>query len=189
MEQTFAAAQAGIGSRIPHEGSLVLPRPGVLLACISAACRSGTSKGSTASAGPQLLRALLARQVSAIFQAPSKTEAAKCRATLEATLGARAQATAWRDQPAYPCGGPFPDRARALRLIIAVAVRVTAIWDDRRCLNMTAAQGGAHDEAGTVRRGDQEFCCARILHRERDLTQETPRYGAYGWSLLITLCG
>jgi transposase-like protein len=36
--------------------------------------------------------------------------------------------------------GAFPDRASALRLIVAVALRVTAIWDDRRYLDMTAAR-------------------------------------------------
>nr|WP_216620297.1 IS256 family transposase [Myxococcus xanthus] len=33
--------------------------------------------------------------------------------------------------------GAFPDRASALRLIIAVALEVTGIWDDRRYLDMT----------------------------------------------------
>ncbi len=32
--------------------------------------------------------------------------------------------------------GAFPDRASALRLIIAVALEVTGIWDDRRYLDM-----------------------------------------------------
>jgi transposase-like protein len=36
--------------------------------------------------------------------------------------------------------GAFPDRASALRLIVAVALRVTAIWDDRRYLDMTAGR-------------------------------------------------
>jgi len=31
----------------------------------------------------------------------------------------------------------FPDRASALRLVTAVALRVTAIWTDRRCLDMS----------------------------------------------------
>jgi transposase-like protein len=33
--------------------------------------------------------------------------------------------------------GAFPDRASALRLIVAVATRVTAIWSDRRYLDMS----------------------------------------------------
>jgi putative transposase len=36
--------------------------------------------------------------------------------------------------------GAFPDRASALRLVVAVALRVTAIWDDRRYLDMTAGR-------------------------------------------------
>ena len=36
--------------------------------------------------------------------------------------------------------GAFPDRASALRLVIAVALRVTAIWDDRRYFDMTAGR-------------------------------------------------
>ena len=33
--------------------------------------------------------------------------------------------------------GAFPDRASALRLITAVALQVTAIWADRRYLDMS----------------------------------------------------
>jgi hypothetical protein len=45
-----------------------------------------------------------------------------------------------------------------LRLIVAVAVRVTAIWDDRRYLDMTAGRkGGAYDDAGRVRHADEEL--------------------------------
>jgi transposase-like protein len=33
--------------------------------------------------------------------------------------------------------GAFPDRASALRLITAVALRVTAIWSDRRYLDLS----------------------------------------------------
>jgi len=36
--------------------------------------------------------------------------------------------------------GAFPDRASALRLIIAVALQVTAIWTDRRYLDMSLLQ-------------------------------------------------
>ncbi len=34
-------------------------------------------------------------------------------------------------------GGAFPDRASALRLVTAVALNVTAIWTDRRYLDMS----------------------------------------------------
>lgn len=33
--------------------------------------------------------------------------------------------------------GAFPDRASALRLITAVALQVTAIWTDRRYVDMS----------------------------------------------------
>jgi putative transposase len=33
--------------------------------------------------------------------------------------------------------GAFPDRASALRLVTAVALQVTAIWTDRRYLEMS----------------------------------------------------
>ncbi|QDE81666.1 hypothetical protein BHS07_08890 [Myxococcus xanthus] len=33
--------------------------------------------------------------------------------------------------------GAFPDRASALRLITAVALEVTGVWDDRRYLDMS----------------------------------------------------
>ena len=33
--------------------------------------------------------------------------------------------------------GAFPDRASALRLVTAVALQVTAIWTDRRYLDMS----------------------------------------------------
>jgi putative transposase len=36
--------------------------------------------------------------------------------------------------------GALPGRATVLRLIVAVAVRVTAIWDDRRYLDMAAGR-------------------------------------------------
>lgn len=32
--------------------------------------------------------------------------------------------------------GPFPDRASALRLITAVALRATAVWGDRQYLDV-----------------------------------------------------
>lgn len=121
---------------------------------------------------PARLRARLARQVAAIFQAPSKAEAATRLATLQRTLGVQVpEALACLTQGfdaatqfyAFPTAhwvrlrstnglerlhgeikrriravGAFPDRASALRLIVAVALRVTAIWGDRRYLDMTS---------------------------------------------------
>jgi putative transposase len=123
---------------------------------------------------PARLRARLARPVAAIFQAPSKAEAATRLATLDATLGAQVpEALACLQQGfeaatpfyAFPAAhwvrlrstnglerlrgeikrriravGAFPDRASALRLVVAVALRVTAICDDRRYLDMTAGR-------------------------------------------------
>jgi len=43
--------------------------------------------------------------------------------------------------------GSFPDRASALRLITAVAARVTGIWSDRRYLDMTAHASTKEDKA------------------------------------------
>ena len=110
----------------------------------------------------------MTNEVSAIFKAPSLTEAKKRLAKLQGGLGKQvpeaiacleagfAAATAFY---AFPQGhwkrirstnglerlnreikrrirsvGAFPDRASALRLITAVAVRATATWDDRRYL-------------------------------------------------------
>jgi transposase-like protein len=120
---------------------------------------------------PARLRGRLARQVAAIFQAPSKAEAAKRLASFETTFTAQVpEAVACLKHGfdaatqfyAFPAAhwvrlrstnglerlhgeikrriravGAFPDRASALRLIVAVALRVTAIWDDRRYLDMT----------------------------------------------------
>jgi len=38
--------------------------------------------------------------------------------------------------------GAFPDRASALRLVTAVALNVTAIWTDRRYLDMSMLENG-----------------------------------------------
>jgi len=123
---------------------------------------------------PARLRARVARQVAAVFQAPSKAEASKRLATFTATLGAQVPEALACLTPgfepatqfyAFPAArwvrlrstnglerlhgeikrriravGAFPDRARALRLIVAVAVRVTTIWHDRRYLDMAAGR-------------------------------------------------
>lgn len=120
---------------------------------------------------PARLRARVAREVTAIFAAPSKAAAAKRLAQFKATLGTQVpEAVDCLEQGfeaatqfyAFPqdhwrrlrstnglerlhgeikrrirAVGAFPDRASALRLIVAVAVRVTAIWNDRRYLDMS----------------------------------------------------
>lgn len=43
--------------------------------------------------------------------------------------------------------GTFPDRASALRLITAVALKVTAIWSDRRDLDVTLLAQQEVDQA------------------------------------------
>ena len=42
--------------------------------------------------------------------------------------------------------GAFPDRASALRLITAVALQTTAIWSDRRYLDMSAFAGDKEND-------------------------------------------
>ena len=43
--------------------------------------------------------------------------------------------------------GAFPDRASALRLITAVALKVTAIWSDRRYLDLSLLEHAEVDHA------------------------------------------
>ena len=46
--------------------------------------------------------------------------------------------------------GAFPDRASALRLITAVALRITAVWRERRYLDMSLVPKQAPNELGFV---------------------------------------
>jgi putative transposase len=119
---------------------------------------------------PQRLRSRLAKAVTQVFEAPSKTEAKKRVEALAASLGKQVpEATACLENGfeaatqfyAFPrehwhrirstnglerlhgeikrrtrAVGAFPDRASALRLVTAVALQVTAIWSDRRYLDM-----------------------------------------------------
>jgi transposase-like protein len=120
---------------------------------------------------PQRLRSRLAKAVTQVFEAPSKTEARKRVDALAAGLGKqvpeameclRAGFEAATQFYAFPrehwhrirstnglerlhgevkrrtrAVGAFPDRASALRLVTAVALQVTAIWSDRRYLDMS----------------------------------------------------
>jgi putative transposase len=116
---------------------------------------------------PQKLRARLAKAVWQVFLAPSKAEARKRMAELAAGLGRQlpesmACLEAATKFFAFPRAhwhrirstnglerlhgeikrrtnavGAFPDRASALRLVTAVALNVTAIWTDRRYVDMS----------------------------------------------------
>jgi putative transposase len=120
---------------------------------------------------PQRLRSRLAKAVTQVFEAPSKTEAKKRVEALAAGLGKQVpEAIACLENGfeaathfyAFPrehwhrirstnglerlhgeikrrtrAVGAFPDRASALRLITAVALQVTAIWSDRRYLDIS----------------------------------------------------
>ena len=61
----------------------------------------------------------------------------------------------------------FPDRASALRLITAVALRTTAVWSERRYLDLFTprAQGGRQ---GSLTEASRSFLS--LLHTTRDLT-------------------
>jgi putative transposase len=120
---------------------------------------------------PQRLRGRLAREVSKVFDAPSKAEARRRLEALKASLGRQVpEAMACLENGfeaathfyAFPrehwhrirstnglerlhgeikrrtrAVGAFPDRASALRLVTAVALQATAIWADRRYLDMS----------------------------------------------------
>jgi transposase-like protein len=120
---------------------------------------------------PQRLRARLAREVSKLFDAPSRAEARKRLEQLRAGLDKQVpEAIACLENGfeaathfyAFPrehwhrirstnglerlhgevkrrtrAVGAFPDRASALRLVTAVALQATAIWADRRYLDMS----------------------------------------------------
>jgi len=123
------------------------------------------------SKAPQRLRGRLAREVSKVFDAPSKAEARKRMEQLRSGLGRQVpEALACLESGfeaathfyAFPTEhwhrirstnglerlhgevkrrtravGAFPDRASALRLVTAVALQATAIWADRRYLDMS----------------------------------------------------
>ncbi len=99
---------------------------------------------------PWRLRGRLGKQTSAIFEPPHLQDARKRLEALQEGLG--------RQMPeAMEClrstnglerlhsevkrrirsVGAFPDRASALRLITAVALETTGVWDDRRYLDMS----------------------------------------------------
>jgi transposase-like protein len=124
---------------------------------------------------PRRLRKRVAREVSAIFKAKSRTQAKKKLASFRDRFGKQLpeavecldagfkDATVFYDFPEphwtrirttnglerlhgeikrrIRAVGSFPDRASALRLITAVALRVTGIWADRRYLDVSLLDG------------------------------------------------
>jgi putative transposase len=131
---------------------------------------------------PARLRGRLAREVAAIFAAPSLAEAKKRLEKLRGSLGEHVPEAISCLEAGFPTAtsfyafpeahwkrirstnglerlhgeikrrirsvGAFPDRSSALRLITAVAIRATAIWSDRRYLDMSLeAKTAAKDAA------------------------------------------
>lgn len=66
--------------------------------------------------------------------------------------------------------GAFPDRASALRLFIAVALKVRAIWSNSQYADVALlAQQNVEQAAQRKCRGDSP----QLLHRTRDRTSST----------------
>jgi len=160
VQLVVADAHAGLAKAVRHH----LPEA-PLQRCTVHLQRNVLSKA------PQRLRARLAREVSKVFDAPSKAEARKRLEQLRTGLGKQVpEAMACLEAGfeaathfyAFPrehwhrirstnglerlhgevkrrtkAIGAFPDRASALRLVTAVALQVSAIWTDRRYLDMS----------------------------------------------------
>jgi putative transposase len=160
VQLVVADAHAGLAKAVRHH----LPEA-PLQRCTVHLLRNVLAKA------PQRLRARLAREVSKVFDAPSKAEARRRVEALKAGLGKQVpEALACLENGfeaathfyAFPrehwhrirstnglerlhgeikrrtrAVGAFPDRASALRLVTAVALQATAIWTDRRYLDMS----------------------------------------------------
>jgi len=89
---------------------------------------------------PHRLRKRVAREAARIFQAPglaeSKKRLAEFRARWHKELPEAVEVLE-RGFPAATQFYAFPDRASALRLITAVAIRTTTIWGERRYLDLS----------------------------------------------------
>ena len=130
---------------------------------------------------PRRLRPRVAREVAAVFRAPSVAEARRHLAQLTGRWRAElpeamaclirgfAAATTFYAFPSphwkrlrttnglerlhgeikrrTKAVGAFPDRASALRLITAVALKVTAIWSDRRYVDVSLLKNAEVDQA------------------------------------------
>ncbi len=160
VQLAVADAHAGLAKAVHHH----LPEA-PLQRCTVHLLRNVLTKA------PQRLRTRLAREVSKVFDAPSKAEARRRIEALKAGLGRQVpEALACLENGfeaathfyAFPrehwhrirstnglerlhgeikrrtrAVGAFPDRASALRLVTAVALQATAIWTDRRYLDMS----------------------------------------------------
>ncbi len=160
VQLVVADAHAGLAKAVRHH----LPEA-PLQRCTVHLLRNVLAKA------PQRLRARLAREVSKVFDAPSKAEARRRVEALKAGLGRQVpEALACLENGfeaathfyAFPrehwhrirstnglerlhgeikrrtrAVGAFPDRQSALRLVTAVALQATAIWTDRRYLDMS----------------------------------------------------
>ena len=160
VQLVVADAHAGLAKAVRHH----LPEA-PLQRCTVHLLRNVLTKA------PQRLRGRLAREVSKVFDAPSKAEARRRVEALKAGLGKQVpEAVACLENGfeaathfyAFPrehwhrirstdglerlhgevkrrtrAVGAFPDRASALRLVTALALQATAIWTDRRYLDMS----------------------------------------------------
>ena len=64
--------------------------------------------------------------------------------------------------------GAFPDRASALRLITAVALRTTAVWSERRYLDLSLLEPKEGRQGSLTEEASRSF--PSLLHTTRDLT-------------------
>jgi transposase-like protein len=160
VQLVVADAHAGLAKAVRHH----LPEA-LLQRCTVHLLRNALAKA------PQRLRARLAREVSKVFDAPSKAEARRRLEALKAGLGRQVPEAMGCLESGFEAATPFyafprehwhrirstnglerlhgevkrrtravgafPDRASALRLVTAVALQATAIWTDRRYLDMS----------------------------------------------------
>jgi len=160
VQLVIADAHAGLGAAV----RLVLPEV-KLQRCTVHLTRNVLAKV------PWRLRGRLGKEVSRLFEAPSRAEARKRLEALRTGLGAQVPeamvcldegflaATSFYDFPKQHwrrirttnglerlhgevkrrirAVGAFPDRTSALRLVTAVALAATSIWDDRQYLDMS----------------------------------------------------
>jgi transposase-like protein len=119
---------------------------------------------------PARLRPRVAREVAAVFTAASLGDARKQLARLAARWGKELPEAMGCLEHGFPAAttfyafptphwkrirttnstkavGAFPDRASALRLITAVALKVTAIWSARRYLDLSLMEQPEVDQA------------------------------------------
>ncbi len=99
---------------------------------------------------PQRLRKRLAREVAGVFRASSLGDARKQLARLQTRWSKelpKAMACLTSGFTAATTFYAFPDRASALRLITAVALKVTTIWGERRYVDVSLLENQDVDQA------------------------------------------